>query len=136
MKPSRTVVSFLLLGFAAIAGCSPSNHGKETGTTHTEQSVLIQFDPASAPGGKLTPTGLADLEDKLITIIERHGLGEYDGNEFAVDGTSATFYMYGPDAEQLFAGIEPTLRSDPRCRNARIEIRRGGPGSIVREFRI
>ena len=76
------------------------------------------------------------MEDKLTAEINRLGLGEFDGDEFAVDGTRATFYMYGPDADRLFAGIEPTLRSDSRCRNARVEIRRGVPGTPVREVRI
>jgi hypothetical protein len=97
---------------------------------------LLLLDPANVPGGKLTPTGLADLEDVLTAVINRGRFGEFDGDEFAVDGTSATVYMYGPDAERLFEGIEPALRSDPRCQNARVEIRHGGPGSIVREIRI
>jgi hypothetical protein len=132
----RTVV-IVLVGVICIPGCSQlSNQPEKAASTGGDQAVLIHFDPANAPDGKLTPKGLADLEDKLIAEIDRLGLGEFDGNEFAVDGTSATFYIYGPDADRLFAGIEPTLRSDPRCRNARVEIRRGVPGAPVREVRI
>jgi hypothetical protein len=136
MTISRNPV-IVLLGVLCIAGCSrPSNQIEKAASKPGEQAVLVHFDPVSAPDGKLTPKGFADLEDKLIAEIDRLSIGEFDGNEFAVDGTSATFYMYGPDADRLFAGIEPTLRSDPRCRNARVEIRRGVPGAPVREVRM
>jgi hypothetical protein len=130
------LLTFLWIGLAILASCSRPDQGEKPSAKVSEQAVLIHFDPASAPGGKLEPRGLADLEDQLIAAIDRLGLGEFDGNEFAEDGTSATFYMYGPDAERLFSGIEPVLRIDPRCRNALVEIRRGPPGSAVRAVRI
>jgi hypothetical protein len=130
----RTQILILLLGFSGLSGCSPSNQPQKKTPTNGEQAVLIHFDPAHAPGGKLSPEALTDLEDKLADVIERRGLGEFDGHEFALDGAGATFYMYGPDAEKLFAGIEAILRKDPRCRNARVQIRRGSPGTPAREI--
>ena len=68
---------------------------------------------------------MSSIEDKLVEVLERYGLGEFDGNE---TGPAETIlFMYGPDAERLFVGIEQTLRDYPLCQGARVEIRRGGP---------
>lgn len=64
----------------------------------------------------------------------REGLGIFDGN--GVGPGEATLFMYGPDAERLFAGIEKTLRAYPLCQNARVVIRKGGPGAEEREIRL
>src|SRR5262249_42745499 len=77
---------------------------------------------------------LTTLEDQLIEVIEAGALGEFDGNE--VRPAMTTLFMYGPDAERLFAGIESTLRASPFCRNARVVVRRGGPGADQREVRL
>jgi hypothetical protein len=68
----------------------------------------------------------------LIEVIEHDKLGEFDGNEVGVGG--ATLFMYGLDAEKLFAGIEATLRSYPLCKGARVVIRYGGPGAEQRQL--
>jgi hypothetical protein len=44
--------------------------------------------------------------------------------------------MHGPDAEKLFAAIEPVLRGYPLCQHARVVIRRGGPEAPSREVRL
>ena len=48
------------------------------------------------------------LEDALIEAINGAGVGEFDGNEFG--GGEAVLYAYGPNAEELFAVMEPHLR--------------------------
>jgi hypothetical protein len=53
--------------------------------------------------------GLDEVEDPLIEAIELAGVGEFDGNEIGPEG--AVLYMYGPDAEALWAAVEPVLRS-------------------------
>ncbi|HVV84934.1 MAG TPA: hypothetical protein VHE35_17845, partial [Kofleriaceae bacterium] len=74
---------------------------------------------------------LATIEERLECVLDRHGVGELDGNDVGPDG--ATIYMYGPDAERLFAVVHRTLRAYPLCRGARVVIRRGGPGAEERE---
>ena len=64
------------------------------------------------------------VEDQLGEAIEQRGFGEYDGDEHGP--TETTFFMYGPDAERLYSGIEPVLRAYPLCQNARVIIRRSG----------
>ena len=74
---------------------------------------------------------LATIEDRIVAALEGKTLGEFDGNEIGSGGT--TLYLYGPDAEQLFALIEPLLAAYPLCQNARVTIRKGGPGAPQRE---
>lgn len=52
-----------------------------------------------------------DLSDRLEQAIESRNAGEFDGDEFG-DG-QCTLFMYGPDADVLFAAIEPVLRDSP-----------------------
>jgi hypothetical protein len=81
-------------------------------------------DGASLPEAVYEQHDLATLEDELIDI-ERNGLGEFDGNE--IGPTETILYLYGPDADALFKGIEPTLRANPLCQIAKVTIRSGGP---------
>jgi hypothetical protein len=74
------------------------------------------------------------LAEQLGDILEQQRLGEYDGDERGP--TETVLFMYGPDAERLFNGIEPVLRAYPLCQNARVVIRRGGPGAGERELRL
>jgi len=86
--------------------------------------------PATRPLLGITADDLATIEDQLTTVLEEDGLGEFDGNE--TGPTETTLFMYGPDAERLFAGIEDTLRAYPLCKGARVVIRRGEPGAEER----
>lgn len=99
-----------------------------------QQAVLVHLDGSSLPDHVYQECDLATIEDKLIEVLEREGIGEFDGNEVGPGET--TLFMYGPDAERLFAGIERTLRGYPLCQGARVEIRRGAPGAEQREVRL
>jgi hypothetical protein len=99
-----------------------------------QQAVLVHLDTVGLPDHIYQDYDLATIEDKLIEVIEREGLGEFDGNEVGPGET--TLFIYGPDAERLFAGIEQTLRGCPLCQGARVEIRCGGPGAQQRELRL
>lgn len=99
-----------------------------------DQAVLVYLDGQNLPNEIYEEHDLSTLEDLLIAEIESKGLGEFDGNEFGSNET--IIYMYGPDAEALFAGIEATLRAYPLCQNARVQIRKGGPGSTAREVKL
>jgi hypothetical protein len=112
-----------LLGFALVVilvaalrlwTCSPDRPGgsasPELGTL--EQAVLIHFRLSDGAFG--TPeevTQLMDLEQRLETAIESSGAGELDGNE--VGGGEFVVFIYGPDADRLFAVVEPLLRESP-----------------------
>jgi hypothetical protein len=117
--------------FERIFGKKASDEGQ---SEPTQQAVLVHLDGTDLADNVYEECDLSTLEDRLIEVIERDGLGEFDGNEIGPGET--TLFMYGPDAERLFAGIEQTLRSYPLCERARVENRRGGPGAQQREVRL
>lgn len=49
------------------------------------------------------------VEDPLIHVIEAAGVGEFDGNDIRQD--EAVLYMYGPDADALFAVVGSLLHT-------------------------
>jgi hypothetical protein len=100
----------------------------------SEQAVLVYLDVTDLPQQVYENYDLATIEDRLIEVINANGLGEFDGNE--IGPTEAILFMYGPDAELLYQGIEATLRGYPLCQGARVVIRHGGPGAPQREGHI
>jgi hypothetical protein len=99
------------------------------------QAVLVYLDTVGLPQEVYDENDLETLESRLEEVISGgKNLGEYDGNEFRPK--EVVLFMYGPDAEALFSAIEPTLRDYPLCRGARVQIRRGPPGSAEREVRL
>ena len=101
-----------------------------------EQAVLVHLDGSSLPAEVCEQNDIATIEDRIIAALAGKGLGEYDGNEIGIGTGEATLYLYGPDAEALFALVEPVLAGYPLCRNARVVIRKGGPGASQREIRL
>jgi hypothetical protein len=82
------------------------------------------------------------FEDPLGKAIDDAEVGEYDGNEVAVDGSEAILYAYGPDADALWdvmkavvEGVAPHAGSyavkrygeagDATAREVRIELGEG-----------
>jgi hypothetical protein len=84
--------------------------------------------------GKTDLAPLHELEDRLETAINNAGVGEFDGDEVAVDGSDALLYMYGPNGDQLFAVINPILRSSEYTKDAEVKIRYGSPQSKAKEI--
>lgn len=75
------------------------------------------------------------LEERLARAIAEEQVGEYDGNEIAVDGGTSSLFMVGPDANALFAVVEPILRSSAIMRGATIRVRYGPPSDLSVETR-
>jgi hypothetical protein len=93
-----------------------------------EHAVIVHFDYAA---DSLDP--LHDLEEQLEAAIAEAGVGEFDGNEIAVDLSDGSLYMYGPDADALFTVAGPLLAAAGCLRNARATLRYGPPEDGVRE---
>lgn len=128
-KP-RPISECMSMGiFSRILGKSPD--GNKEGP---EEAVLVYLDGTGLPAEVYEECDLATIEDRLIEVIAREKLGDFDGNE--TGPTETTLFMYGPNAERLFVGIEKTLRGYPLCEGARVVIRRGGPGAEERELRL
>jgi len=89
---------------------------------YDREYVLVHLDGTSLPDNVYEECAVMTLSDQLGEAIEQRGFGEYDGDEHGP--TETTVFMYGPDAERLYSGIEPVLRAYPLCQNARVIIRR------------
>jgi hypothetical protein len=75
-----------------------------------EHAVVINYRLSGDEYGSAEEReGVFALENRLEALIEQHGIGEFDGNEFG--GGEAVLYCYGPDANRLFATIENEVRS-------------------------
>jgi hypothetical protein len=100
-----------------------------------EQAVIVHLKlSGSGFGEKHEREALFKLEDAIATSIERSSVGEHDGNE--VGGGEFVIYCYGPNADALFAAIEPTLRASPLSKGATVVIRYGKPGARQREVKL
>ena len=97
-----------------------------------EHALIVRF----RYGGSTDLTSLFALEKELEQAIVRANAGEYDGNEVAVDGSDGSLYMYGPDADALFAAVRPILERTPFLRGAAATLRYGPPEDGVREVRV
>ena len=56
-------------------------------------------------------------------------VGEYDGDEIAVDLSDGSLYMYGPTGDALFAAVKPVLESANFMKGAVVTVRYGPPGA-------
>lgn len=71
---------------------------------------------------------IADLTGELQHAINGGNVGEFDGEEFG--GGRCVIYMYGPNADKLFAVVEPILRATPLARGG-FAIKRYGEAKDV-----
>ena len=94
----------------------------------TEQALFIYLRLSDDEFGEPDEReALFALEDGLIDAIALKKAGEYDGHEFG-EGFG-TLYMYGPDVDQLFDAVIPTLTEfGPRAGSYLVK-RYGDPGS-------
>jgi hypothetical protein len=93
-----------------------------------EHAVIVNFEYGSTD---LDP--IFALETRLEEAISAAGAGEFDGNEIATDGGDGSFYMYGPDADRLFATVRPVLESTGFMQGAQVKLRYGKAQSGARE---
>lgn len=96
-----------------------------------EHAVIVRFDYGSTD---LDP--LFQLEDQLEEAISEAEVGEYDENEIAVSGSDGFLYMYGPDADKLFAVVRPVLAATDIIRNAIATLRYGPAADDVRRVEV
>jgi len=101
----------------------------DKGNVVTEQAVIVRFDHVSPDWAPFF-----EWEEKLESAIATAGVGEYDGNELAVDGSDGTLFMYGPDADKLFAVVKPHLESTTLLKKIEVTLRYGEADDVeVRE---
>ena len=79
----------------------------------TEHEVRIDFEYGQNDWSQFWA-----FEEKLESLVEGSGLGEYDGNELALDCSIGTLFLYGPDADQLLGLVQPYLQAATFIKNA------------------
>ena len=100
-----------------------------------EHAVLIRIPLSDSEfGTEAERSAIHGLADEIDGAIARSGSGEYDGDEFG-DG-ECTLYLYGPDADALWASVEEVVRGDPRTAGGHVVKRYGEPGEGTRAVRI
>lgn len=112
------VVAVCLSGTASLASEALS----------AEQAVVVHFKYGNKDLGPLFA-----LEDRLDAAIKAAKVGEYDGHEIAIDASQGTLYMYGPDADRLFAVAKPVLLETRFTSAAKVVLRYGPAGKGARE---
>ena len=88
----------------------------------SEHAVIVKFEY-----GSTDLSSLFELEDQLEALLDGGEVGEYDGHELAVDGSDGLLYLYGPDADELYAKIRPILATADCIANAVATLRYGPP---------
>ena len=96
-----------------------------------DQAVIVYF-----TYGSTDLSNLFKLEDELEKAIRVAAVGEYDGNEIAVDGSDGHLYMYGPNADKLFEIVLPILETTEFMDGAIVRVRYGPPADGVQEREI
>ncbi len=84
--------------------------------------MIVQFDYASD-----SLDALFEVEERLEAAVAAAGTGDFDGDEIAVDLSDGSLYLYGPDAEALFASVRPILETADCLRDIRAILRFGPP---------
>lgn len=89
-----------------------------------QEGLAVYLDGINLPDevyDTCTCDGLAVLISGELASVGGEIRGSWVGR------SETSIYLYGPDAEQMFAAIEPILTVYPLCRNARVVIRHGNP---------
>jgi hypothetical protein len=87
----------------------------------TEEHALI----VQTIGVQITMDEVHAIEEALEAAFATAGIGIVDGHDFAVDGNDALFYMYGPDANAMFAVARPILLEHASTATAEATLRFG-----------
>jgi Immunity protein 26 len=125
LAPDETRTTARLFGSSEGEPGEPADDEDNEGDPDREQCVFVYF---SLEGDEFGTKAQRDAVFQAEKIIEeelaRTGAGELGGNEFG--GGRAALFAYGPDADVLFAAMEPQLRMVP-LRPAYALLRHGGP---------
>lgn len=69
---------------------------------------------------------LMELERRIEAVVEAASVGELDGNE--VGAGEFVVFTRGPDADRLYATLEPLLRASPLAKGGFVVKRYGAAG--------
>lgn len=90
----------------------------------SDHSVLITLKLSEGQFGSADEMdAIHEMTDKMFDAIEQNDAGEFDGDEFG--GGECVLFMYGPDADILFATVEPIVRASRWAKGASVLKRYG-----------
>lgn len=93
-----------------------------------EHALLLHIKLANDQFGDPDEVGVMHaLQDEIESALAAAGAGELDGDEFG--GGLCTIYIYGPDADAMWAAVAPVLEKRPFRKGSVAVKRYGGPGS-------
>jgi hypothetical protein len=103
----------------------------DDGAPASEQDVVVHLRLGNRSLGTAAErAGLGLLAEQLATAVEDAGAGEYDGDEYG--GGECLLFFAGPDAEALYAVLQPLLRAHPLGRGATVQLQSGGGEPVTR----
>ncbi len=111
MLRARMPLSLMAAGMI-LAGCGSDAGSGEPASNRTDPPEAAVTAPEQAVIVYLKNTGLDAVfavEEPLEAAINDADVGEYDGNEVALDGSEAILYAYGPDADALWDVMRPVI---------------------------
>lgn len=97
-----------------------SKRGKEDKARPAEQAVIVSFH-----NNREDWADFFDLEAEIANAVDAKGVGLYDGNELATNYQDGRMYLYGPDADKLFAIVSPYLRTTKAVKEIEVLLRYG-----------
>ncbi|MHC1697296.1 MAG: hypothetical protein AB9919_04345 [Geobacteraceae bacterium] len=106
---------------------------QEVITFGRKEGLAIYLDGIGLPDAVYETCTADGLAGRIYGVVTSQG-GEIRGSW--VGPTETAIYLYVPDAEKLFAGLEPILADYPLCGNARVVIRHGNPALQPRTVRM
>jgi len=112
---------------AAIQPCVKANMSGRI-DQQTEQAVIAYLKLSDNDLGQPDERdSVHALGEQLERLIKEQQAGEYDGDEFG--GGYAKLYMYGPDANKLFAAVIDAIKKHSFRRGSYVIRRFGKPGA-------
>lgn len=132
------VINLMLVGLWG-AGCSAQtsdeaflrtnqkteNVSKESEVEMSEHSVKIIVPLSSEFGSIAEREAISALGRQVDTVLQSTQAGEYDGDEYGDGG--ATLYLYGQDADKVYAAIKQVLAGANLPKGSYAQLRYGAP---------
>jgi len=98
-----------------------------------EHDLLVKLRLSNRTMG--TAAERADIEALSQTLedaVAAAGVGEFDGDEYG--GGECTLFFAGPDADRLFAVLQPVLHRHPLGRGATVVMQYGDGEPVTRRI--
>lgn len=98
--------------------------GRQKPVPKIEHAVLVYLKLSNDSfGAEEERDSIHQLSHQLESVIDLHGVGEFDGDEFG--GGRCVLYMYGPSADRLYDAVSPLLSSSHLSKNGYVIKRYG-----------